>query len=742
MSAIEDGELMNDFLAESYENLDQMERDLVALEANPTQNDILSGIFRAIHTLKGTAAFLGLIKIENIAHTGENLLSRLRDGRLKASPEIISALLALIDALRQMLKVLESTKAEGPLEFPELLARLEALQGTTTPSAPVASPATPIPAPAPPPTPDSAVAPLAAPKKEVPATAPESDNGSAADSSIRVHVGLLDKLMNLVGELVLARNQVLQYTSTQRSVELAGTSQRLNLITSELQEGIMKTRMQPISNIWSKFPRVVRDVARSCGRQVALEMEGQDTELDRTLIESIKDPLTHLVRNAIDHGVEAPEVRKAAGKSPEGRISLRAYHEGGQVIIEIGDDGAGLDLQKIRQKAMTNNLFSAEQLSKMTDREVIHLIYQPGFSTAETVTHVSGRGVGMDVVKTNIERIGGTIDVQSVLGKGTTFKIKIPLTLAIIPALVVMAGNERYAIPQVSLLELVRLTGDEVTQKIEYLSGCPVYRLRGNLLPLVDLSGQLQLGTLLHQAEKQAGVNIVVLQADDRAFGLVVDHVNDTEEIVVKPLGKQLKGMSAFAGATIMGDGRVALILDVLGIAFKAGVVALHHERGRLLHSATLGATRDGSRAWLLFAGPGDQRLAMPLSSVARLEEFPRTAIEQSGSNRMVQYRDQIMPLVSVGDLLGIETGGSEGETSLQVVVYHADGRTVGLVVERILDIVEVEVTVQKGTERPGVMGSAIIQHHITDLLDIDQLRRNVQGRWSAESAQGLRSAA
>src|SRR5208283_5423230 len=342
---------------------------------------------------------------------------------------------------------------------------------------------------------------------------------------------------------------------------------------TELQEEVMKTRLQPIGNIWSQFPRTVRDVALGCGKEVDIEMEGKETELDKTIIEAIKDPLTHLVRNSVDHGIELPQVRSKAGKPCTGRLTLRAFHEGGQVNIEISDDGAGLNRDRICEKAIERGLVSAQQTARMTEREIFNLIFLPGFSTAEKVTNVSGRGVGMDVVKTNVERIGGAVEVQSTAGQGTTVRVRIPLTLAIIPALIVSCNGERYAIPQISLLELAWLEDGEARSAIEMVHGVPVYRMRGRLLPLVYLSRALQLAEKEHAAENEDAVNIVVLQAGDRPFGLVVDEINDTEEIVVKPLRKQLKTLKTFAGSTIMGDGKVALILDVLGLAQRASVV-------------------------------------------------------------------------------------------------------------------------------------------------------------------------
>jgi two-component system, chemotaxis family, sensor kinase CheA len=539
---------------------------------------------------------------------------------------------------------------------------------------------------------------------------------SVADSAVRVNVGLLDKLMNLVGELVLARNQILQVGSASNDSAFIGASQRLNLLTTELQEGVMKTRMQPIGNVWNKLPRVVRDLAVACGKQITVEMEGNETELDRTIIEAIKDPLTHLVRNAIDHGIEPPAARRARGKPEAGHLRLRAFHEGGQVNIEISDDGAGLDPDAIRAKAVERGLVSAERAARLGPGEVVNFIFLPGFSTARAVTNVSGRGVGMDVVKTNIERIGGTVDIQSRRGEGTTLRIKIPLTLAIIPALIVSSGGDRYAIPQVNLLELVRIDGGRVG--VESVQGAPVYRLRGNLLPLVFLDDVLGLAD--GRSDGTEALNIVVLQADGRQFGLVVDGVHDTEEIVVKPLGKELKGVTAFAGATIMGDGHVALILDVVGLAQRAGIIAAGRDRARADRSSSQAAGAE-LEALLIFR-VGGCRLALPLSMIARLEEFPRDRVERAGRRNVVQYRGEILPLV---DLASFVDGGrdvDEGEVdaaSLKVIVYSEQGKSIGIAVGRILDVVEERVVVKRGVAQKGVLGAAVIQGQVTDMLDV-----------------------
>jgi two-component system chemotaxis sensor kinase CheA len=492
--------------------------------------------------------------------------------------------------------------------------------------------------------------------------------------------------------------------------------------------------MQPIGNIWNQFPRTVRDVALGCGKEVGIEMEGKETELDKTIIEAIKDPLTHLVRNSVDHGIELPEDRVKAGKDRSGRLILRAFHEGGQVNIEITDDGAGLNVERIRKKAIERSLITSEQSARLSEREVFNLIFLPGFSTAEKVTNVSGRGVGMDVVKTNVEKIGGTVDVQSALGRGTTVRVKIPLTLAIIPALVVTCGGDRYAIPQVSLLELVRLKADEVAKGIELVHGAPVYRLRGRLLPLVYLDRELKLAPDKRpESERDKAVNIVVLQADERQFGLVVDQINDTEEIVVKPLRKQLKTVKTFAGSSIMGDGKVALILDVLGLAQRASVVTETRDRALAGKVAEAAATAGDKQTFLLFAGPGDSRMAIPLSTLARLEEFPVAQVEMSGSQWVTQYRGRILPLIRLNVVLeerrnklrALQGPPAADSGPLPVLVLRHDGRSFGLVVEQILDIVEDRADVKSAATRPSVLYSVVIGERVTELLDIPAILRS-----------------
>ncbi|MCI5065248.1 chemotaxis protein CheA, partial [bacterium] len=561
-------------------------------------------------------------------------------------------------------------------------------------------------------------------KKSSPKSSSEgspSPRSGIADSTLRVDVRLLDKVMNLVGELVLARNQIVQFTKSESDPALLNTCQRLNIITSELQEGVMKTRMQPIANVWSKFPRVVRDIARSCGKQIRVEMKGQETELDKTILEAIKDPLTHIVRNSADHGIEPPEVREQNGKSPEGTLLLRAYHEGGHVNIEISDDGGGLNVDRIRSKAIEKGVVSQEKIQRMSEPEIHRLIFHAGFSTAEKVTNVSGRGVGMDVVRSNIEKIGGSVDVQSQSGHGTTLKIKIPLTLAIVPALTVSCGDQRFAIPQVSLLELLRVEEGTHSEQLEEIGGSLFYRLRGNLLPLVDLESELEMtgDGEGNQAEQSRDViNIVVLRAENKDFGLLVKTVHDTEEIVVKPLGRQVKDNPVFAGATIMGDGKVALILDVLGIGRRTGIV---HENGERIdaHSEEHAEESNPPQSLLLVRVAEKYRMAIPLNEVDRLEEFSSEHVEYAGSRSVVQYRGGILPLISMSDFFKGETERFKEDGELSVVVYSVGDRQVGVVVDQILDIVEDRIEMTNCQKRIGINGSAVIQGSVTDLLDI-----------------------
>ncbi len=758
MSDMADDELIQEFLVESYENLDELDERFVELESDPGNVETLSAIFRTIHTIKGTSGFLGLGKLERVTHVGESLLSRLRDGALVLSEDTITALLSLVDEVRRILGQVETDGREGDEDHAELIAQLEALLSGEAPAAAEPMPRQNVG--------DILVQTTGATPEDVAQAAAEQSEGdprhlgeilvakgkiepdqvrdaleaqqvqarttsghsSATEKSIRIDVGLLDQLMNLVGELVLARNQILEYSESKLDGAFLNTSQRLNLVTTELQEAAMKTRMQPIGNVWSKFPRVVRDLSKGCGKAVGLEMSGKETELDRTILEAIKDPLTHLIRNAVDHGIESAEERAARGKPEEGQIVLRAYHEGGQVNIDIEDDGGGIDPDVMREKGVRKGVVPADHAAAMSEREAVNLLFLPGFSTAEKVTNVSGRGVGMDVVKSNIERIGGVVDVVSRVGAGTTFKLKIPLTLAIIPALVVTSLGQRFCIPQVSLVELVRLEGREAELGVEMVHGAPVHRLRGDLLPLVYLNDVLGLPSSREGSdeEHQGKLNIAVLQAEGGRFGLVLDAVNDTQEIVVKPIGSQLKEVREFAGATIMGDGRVALILDVVGLAERAQMASTAQGAQASDAAGSDHAEEGGgrSRSLLLFKAGDDTRMAIPLSTVARLESFPLQRVEALGGQAVIQYREQILPLVRVEDLVaGRVFSGDLGHAepgegaTISAVVYSAEGGSLGVVVEDILDIVE-EQPPAGGSDTEGAEG-LVIHGRVTELIDL-----------------------
>ena len=744
-------EIVHEFLVESYENLDQLDQDLVALESDPSSRALLSSIFRTVHTIKGTSGFLGFANLERVSHVGESLLSELRDGERAMDQPTADVLLALVDTLRAILAKVEAGAGDD-LDVDPMVARIVAVQdgtaapepdvapdaagGTSPDSAPETDPEpdpepapepepkptsaagpAPEPAPAPEPDPTPRTAPVLAaepapapgagpaPAPE-PAPEPEPHTRNAADGSIRVDVDLLDTLMRQVGELVLVRNQIDRIAGAGEDQETKRSAQRLSLIASELQEGVMKTRMQPIEHVWSKMPRVVRDLAKMLGRDVRIEMTGGDTELDRSLLEAVKDPLTHLVRNAVDHGIEAPEDRRRAGKRPQGLVTLRAYHSNGQVVVEITDDGAGIDPEKVGRTAVAKGLRTARDVAAMAPSELLDLLFLPGFSTAAKVTNVSGRGVGMDVVRTNIEAIGGSVDVESTVGTGTTWRMRIPLTLAIMPALTVMCCGAVYAIPQVSLLELVAL-GDQHGE-IEHVGTAPVFRLRGTLLPLLSLSEVLGLDP------ESEGRVIAVVEADDQRFGVIVDRVLNMEEIVVKALANRLKQIGMYSGATVLGDGGVALILDLQAIARKV----LTSDAADMARAYAQDTTESATTVeQMLVVGAGDRRVAIPLSAVTRLERIRAATIEQVGSREVLQYRGALLPLVRLDQLLGAAGGPPADE--LDIVVYTRAGRSIAMAVTEIFDIVEDDARRRSDIDGHGLTGSTVLKDRVTELLDV-----------------------
>jgi two-component system chemotaxis sensor kinase CheA len=749
--------IIAEFLAESVENLDQLDQDLVNLEKNPSDREVFGRIFRTIHTIKGTCGFLAFGTLESVAHVGESLLGRLRDGEIDLTPEITTDLLAMIDAVRAILGNIDATGAEGDEVYSALIARLQhhdnAEPKATSPPpkkpkkpAPVKKKALPTkkkPAgtsaaeraqkkPRARKTPKKKPAGNASP--EVDTTDPESGHEdleltsapAVAESNIRVDVRVLDHLMNLVGELVLARNQLVQHLSSSTDSHLASSSQRLDSITSELQEAVMRTRMQPISSIWRKLPRFTRDLALSFGKEVEFEMEGEDTDLDKSVIEAIKGSLLHLVRNSVDHGIEAPDVREAKGKPRAGKLRLRAHHEGGNVVIEVRDDGSGLDHDRIVARAIEAGLVTEEESANLSSAAIEALIFRPGFSTASKVTNISGRGVGLDVVRANVESVAGTIELQSEAGRSTTFRVKIPLTLAIVSVLLVRADDHRIAIPQASVVELIRLEGEGTGTGIEDLGGVPVYRLRGKLLPLVFLDRELG---IRNEAGSGGESNIVVLQGDDRQFGLVVAGVEDSQEIVVKPLGKLLAGLP-FAGATILGDGRIALILDVFRLGLAAGVVseARAHTVAAQISSVVKG--RATTQRLVCLHGEDDERLAIDFDQVNRLEYFPRASLERVGNQLLVQYGDEILQLIELQKTLPERRKEARNpsvrlqDDTVPVIVCTVNGRRVGLVAHRIVDIVDEVLKARRPGSRDGVRNCAVIHERVTEILDLEALIR------------------
>ncbi|WP_062137996.1 chemotaxis protein CheW [Demequina aestuarii] len=745
-------EIVREFVVESYENLDRLDRDLVDLESDGESRSLMGSIFRTIHTIKGTSGFLGFGALESLTHVGENLLAELRDGKRPMTQRTTDVLLQMVDSVRVILDVIEKTGAEGVHDTSAVVAAIQQVldsePGADAPPAtvdeapvqavkkprigkrPAAKTATPAAAasapaeadmPAPEASPQAApVDPAPADALPTPAPAPgpapapapardgeESHVRSAAESSIRVDVEVLDALMRHVGELVLARNAMTSLATEMDDATLVRASQRLSLIATELQQGVMKTRMQPIDHVWSKVPRMVRDVSTALGRRVKLEMIGKDTELDRSVLEAIKDPLTHLIRNAIDHGIEVPEARDAAGKPAQGIVTLRAYHQGGQVVVEVSDDGKGIDPQTVAAKAVQKGLRTAEQVAALGTQDILQMLFLPGFSTAETVTNVSGRGVGMDVVKTKIDAIGGVVDVQSTPGVGTTWRLRIPLTLAIMPALTVECADEIYAIPQVNLLELLAI--DDAQTGLDQVGDAPVYRLRGQLLPLVDLRDVLGRPA----RETVVGAVIAVMQADGGRFGLIIDQVRNTEEIVAKPIGASIKRIGIYAGATLLGDGSVTLILDIPAVARRA------LEQQETLPDLQQQATVDTDTEQMLVVSVGeDRQLAMPLGAVTRLERCPADVLEQVGGSLVMQYRGRITPVVDLASLLGT---GRPASDELAVVVCARGDRAVALVAKEVVDIVDCADLDRSEVSGAALLGSIVVKGKVTELLDLSR---------------------
>ena len=847
-------DLIAEFLTETNESIAELDNDLVKLEQNPDDTELLSGIFRLMHTIKGTCGFLGLERLEKVAHKAEDVLGRFRDKELKVEPEYISLILESLDRIKYIINEIETTGAEPEGEDTELIKKLEAVYEGKPPEeveavvdetpSDDASDETSI---------ESGDAPE---QEEEPQTAYETPANSYEDKSagedqeqkteavsdidqkqdkeivktetdkpakdettatqqstdepkkesnlstqtLRVSVDVLEDLMTMVSELVLTRNQLMQIMRNQRESQFSTPLQNLNQVVSELQAGVMKTRMQPIGNAWAKLPRIIRDISIELDKKIDLEMKGQDTELDRQVLEMIKDPLTHMVRNSADHGIEKPEDRAAAGKPETGKIVLNAYHEGGHIIIQIKDDGKGLPIDKIKKKVLDNGLATQEELEQMSGHQIQQFIFKAGFSTADQVTAVSGRGVGMDVVRSNIENIGGSVELNSVEGKGTTFFIKIPLTLAIVSALIVESAKERFAIPQLAVRELVMAT-ENGKSRIEMIKGTPVFRLRDHLLPLVSLRELLKIQDVVPQLdnlktldteteekfvqkdpEKESNITalesikrkkeeidrainghedkesesageqpddnivdlekerssnkykrtktnseyIVVTQVGSYQFGIIVDEVYDTEEIVVKPVSKILRDIDLFSGNTILGDGSVIMILDPAGIAKTTGDIDSSEATADQKADIIGDDDYSSSKTSLLLFHAGDKTpKAVPLSLVARLENIKLDDVEYADDQMLVQYRGKLMPLVALSPNVKLDD-----HTEKPVLVFSTEEKSMGLIVDDILDILEAHIDVQYSSGSDGILGSAIINEKATDIIDVSHFVTSGDKDW------------
>ena len=699
-------DLTKEFLAESQEGLDRMERCVTELEKRPGDAELLGEIFRAVHTIKGTTGFLGFDRLEKLAHAGEHLLGALRDGRLKVSSELISGLLRLLDGLRAILALIEETGGEGTRvsdEDGELIAELATFNGHGLPGVlpPRASSEIALGDAESMRVTESAAEPL-----HPPATPGEKVAGGS-DKTIRIDVAVLNRMMNLVGELVLTRNQMLQ--SGVEAANFPELARRLDSVTADLRETVMQARMQPVGNLFGKFPRLVRDLARICGRAVRVELSGQETGLDKSLLEAIKDPLTHAVRNAVDHGIEAPAERVLAGKPAEGCVWLKAFHQSGSVVIEVSDDGAGIPMERVLKKAIERNLVTADEAAGMSEREALQLIFLPGFSTAAAVTTVSGRGVGMDVVRANVEKVGGSVEVESRRGEGTTLRLRVPLTLAIVPSLVVKSGGQSFALPQSALVELVDIPRRELDGAMQRIGSSEVYRLRERLLPVVWLDRLL--GLKADSPETQKGHYMAVLEAEGCRFGLVVDDLMSPEEIVVKPLSPVLRESGLFSGATVLGNGMLALILDIGATAARAGVKPVEvevelSERDR----APQGGVHE---SFLVFEDVQQERTALPLDVVERIESVPFSRVEYAAGLPLLQYRGELLPLTDRGSVLaGLgKPGGGLLATVLICIDQARKGRRYGLVVRRVLDVSDGTVL---GDATVGGIELALVEKKVT----------------------------
>ena len=738
-------QILDEFLLEAQEIFDQLDLDFVALEQNPDDKKLVGNIFRAMHTLKGSSGFFAFHRLEKVAHAGESLLSKIRDGALALNEEITDALLGTSDRLREIVANIQKQRIESAGDDTALIEWLKFLtdggkdfprpgkaKGSSEPSKSseqadvpkkAAVDAAPEQVKEPPVT---AQQPSALPVTDVPEMpevkeSAEHERSTEITAPIKVSVELLDNLMNLVSEMVLARNRLLSFARTSGDLAFNNTVRRIDTVTLELQERMMKTRMQPISQVWTKFPRLVRDIAQESSKKVDLIQIGAETELDRTLLEGIRDPLVHIIRNSVDHGIESPSERVAKGKPEQGTIKLRSFHENGMVVIEIADDGAGINVPLVAKKAIEKGLITADRIAKLSEREIINFIYLPGFSTNDQITNLSGRGVGMDVVRTNMQEIGGTVDIAT-SAQGTRLRLSIPLTLAIMPAVFVRCKEYSYAIPQVNVFEMLRYEPKEGIPGVEDFYGVPVFRLRDKLIPLVFLNHELKLDNQLPPVDQP--LNIVIVQAAGIRFGIVVDEVLYMQEVVVKSVGPLLKGTPVYSGSTILGDGRVALIFDISAIAVRSGIIAkLADNQFEQDISTAIGANTD-EQQMLLFDLLGLERIVMPLDAVDRLEMIAASRIDRRGNEAVVLYGNKIMKLIPLTHYVEGATHKSlYGDETVPVIVHYHKGQPIGFIVKKVHNIVNVPTQAVMITQpQRGIMGSVIVNDSVMSILNVQEI--------------------
>ncbi len=716
-------EILAEFILEAREIIDRLDVDFVRLEEDPGDQALIGNIFRGLHTLKGSSGFFSLKRLEKLSHAGESLLGKIRAGQAELDFDKSTRLLEMNDILRKIIEGVEASHVEPAGDDQELINVLLGLSQSENVSPVERNAAAVVDE-----VPEELIQERFVEAVEPPEIPFASTSGQEVVVPVKVNPEVLDKLMNIASEMVLARNRLLPFSQQSSDKLFTSAVRSIDLLTLELQERMMKMRMQPIFHIWDKFPRLVRDVAAECGKKVRLLQEGAETELDRILLDSIRDPLVHLIRNSIDHSIESPEVRLEKGKSELAYLVLRAAHQNGTVIVEVIDDGAGIDYERVRQRAISRGLIGVDKAHALNHKELIDLIFLPGFSTRETVTNLSGRGVGMDVVKNNIENIGGSIEITSIPNEGTHVKLKIPLTLAILPTLFVRCADEIFLIPQNRILELVRFAPNQPNNGVEDFYGTPTFRLRDKLIPLLFLNEQLNLTSAPLKSNQK--LFIAVLNFNGTLFGLVVEEVLNIQDIVIKPLGDLLRDMSNFAGATIMGNGEVALILDVDGIARKSGLVE-RLQANPIRQEERYVAPVVEMISVLLFEIPGLNKIALPLDSIDHIIKLDSEKIQQNGNREVVYFNEQLM------DLARLEQYVSGGAREAQmhhsrppVLTCQYRDRLYGLVVKQVTDIIEVPAKLHElSTSQRGLRGCIIYNDQVINVLDLEEvlIMHNIQ---------------